>query len=252
MEEQLREFNPEEEPQSIPMEEPTPEGEISPETPPTETEVPEKERESIADPTDWKALWQKESDHSKNLERLTGKWANEMGAIRETIRTQFAQPKPQETYDPETDRAKFESDPRAYVRQTAPAPDQYVQPILNEVAELKFRLAHPDYYEGDNLKPDIRETINEVLAEESWLAQVPILNLLNALSPLVKLKELQKGMEEGVKNSAKQLAEQQVKSNMAKQKAKLADTGGTKYEKPLKDMTLEELEKVLPVSNRPL
>lgn len=251
MEEKINEFTPEE-PTELPIvEEPTPEGEPAPETPPAEV-IPEPPKEPAKTTVDWEAEYQKEADHRRNLERLTGKWANDIGDLRAQVRQQYQPPKPQETYDPEAERRRLEEDPRAYVRSVAPAPEAAIQPLLTKLGDMEFQIAHPDYFEGGRLKPEIRQTMQEVLDEEPWLRSLPEPAILKAMAPLVRLKEVEKGMEAGIKESAKQLAEQQAKTNLAKQKGKLAPPGGTKYEKPLEDMTVEELEKVLPKSDRPL
>ena len=252
MEVKVTEFTPEEPTESLPIvEEPTLEGEIAPETPPAEV-TPEPPQEPAPKTVDWQTEYQKEVDHRRNLEKLTGKWANDIGNMRAEIRQQFQVPKPQETYDPEAERQKFEQDPRNYVRSVVPAPEAAIQPLLNELDSLKFRIAHPDYFEGDKLKPEIMATVNELESEEPWLLNLPAGTVFKAIAPLIRLKEVEKGMAEGIRASAQQLVDQQAKTNLAKKKGQLAPTGGTKYEKPYKDMTVEEMEATFPHSDRPL
>lgn len=92
MEEIIREFNPEEPIEPLPIvEEPTTEGEVPVETPaPQEPEVtPEPPAEPVPPTVDYKTLYDKETDHRRNLEKLSGKWANEIGDMRDALRQQF-------------------------------------------------------------------------------------------------------------------------------------------------------------------
>jgi len=196
-------------------------------------------------PTDFRSMYENEKQRYDNLLKLAGGWGRELGEVRKA--KQVVEP-----MNPEQAIEEFQKDPIGFVRKIT---SDGQQALLPEVKALRFLVSHPDWLDNGNLKPEIKSTIDEVEAEMPWITDPDTPNQFQIYDMAIKSKLLQKKIGTEVEKSTNIKLEQQKRTLLAKKNAKLAPVTGTKTEtpkKPLADMSVEELEKVLPKSDRPL